>query len=226
MRKYILILFLLLNTVIHGQIFSTYYNENGITGRINVYNKIIDYKYRDQKRLDFNNNTDVACTITGYVKIRYVEFYSGKEYFTEKNFKLNLQPGRSSWVNCYYNPSSKVGMYEPISFYVEGVYFAQNNYQSSSYTSSSVGSKSYFTEKTIFFGENSESKQTAVYNTDGTCSAMGYILTEGHWEKGTSNGVYYIEGNVIYATWDDWLKETYMINNNTYSNYGLIMRKK
>ena len=211
----------LLSEVLTAQVFTTYYEKDGIWGRINTINKIIDYKSRDQNELRFYNEKDTRCKISGFVKIRYTELSTGKQDFKEKSFELSVNPGQNSIVNCYFNPSWSryVGIYEPVSFYVSNVSFVRQN------SASTNNSPRFFRTRTTFYGENHDSKQTDIYNNDGTCSAEGYTLVNDYWIKGTSQGQYHLEGNVIIVTWDDWLKETYVINQDQYYNGPLLMKR-
>ena len=212
----------LFSNIVTAQIFTTYYNQDGISGQINTINKIVDYKRQNQNELRFYNENDERCKITGYVKIRYTESRTGKQDFTQKRFDLSINPGQNSVVNCYFKPSwSKYGgIYEPISFYVENVSFS---HQRPAYTNISP---QFFRTRTTFYGENNDTKETATYNADGTCSSEGYTLVNGSWIKGTSRGQYHMEQNVIYVTWDDWLKEAYTITRGQYYNGPLIMKQQ
>lgn len=226
MKKFLLLLTLFIfSDIVNAQGFTTYYNQDGISGRINTINKIVDYKRRDQNELRFYNEKDESCKITGYVKIRYTELRTGKQDYTQKRFDLSVGPGQNSYVNCYFKPSwSRYGgIYEPVAFSVENVSFAKPR---SSNTDNSYNSPRFFRTRTAFYGETHDSKEHTVYNPDGTCSSEGYTLVDGSWVKGTSKGYYRIERNVIYVTWDNWLNEAYVLTRDQYHNGPIIMKRQ
>lgn len=82
----------------------------------------------------------------------------------------------------------------------------------------------FFATETVFYAQNSEAEQTVTYKPNGRCELIGYVLSDGYWIRGTSDGVYYMENGMINVTWDEWLHEKYRLNGNQYNNHGLIFR--
>lgn len=88
----------------------------------------------------------------------------------------------------------------------------------------SITGKLYFPKESVFYAQSNKAKQTVTYYTNGTCYCIGYILSEGYWVKGTSNGRYYIQNGIIHVIWDSWLNESYRLSNNSYKNDDLLFR--
>ena len=93
-------------------------------------------------------------------------------------------------------------------------------------TSNSTYTSHYFSLNTVFYAETPTIKNTVTYYPNGNCSSIGYILNEGYWMKGTSQGKYYIKNNTIYVTWDGEINERYNIVNNSYTDNGLCFKRK
>lgn len=115
-------------------------------------------------------------------------------------------------------------------WYGESVPIEQNNITHSTAQINQINNSnskhSYFPSNTIFYAETSTVRQTVTYYNNGTCTCIGYVLNDGYWVKGTSQGKYYIKNSIIYVIWDDWLKENYRLINNCYKNDELYFRRK
>lgn len=85
-------------------------------------------------------------------------------------------------------------------------------------------SKSYFRKETIFHAVDADNRLVVKYNPDGTCYIDGYIRDEECWLRATSEGRYYIKNSIIYVTWDEWVNESYKLENNRYNDNGLIYK--
>lgn len=89
-----------------------------------------------------------------------------------------------------------------------------------------ASTRRYFTRTTTFVNKESDSNQTVTYYPNGKCYCVGYILDDGDWVKGTADGRYYIQNNVIYVTWEECLDESYKLNGNQYMNGNSVYRMK
>lgn len=104
-------------------------------------------------------------------------------------------------------------------------YSTQTSSRSVNATSTS-SSKSFFSSETYFYGENENNRLGVTYYSNGTCYLSGYIRDNDNWIKGTSEGRYYIKNNTLYVIWDDWVNESYKLENNQYKNDGVIFKLK
>lgn len=102
-----------------------------------------------------------------------------------------------------------------------------SRYSGQSYSKSgNTNSKSYFSKKTYFYGEDANNRLGVTYYPNGTCYMDGYIREDESWIRGTSEGRYYIINGTLYVTWDDWVNENYKLENNQYKNDGVIFKLK
>lgn len=122
MNKFLLSILLSLCSIQYAYCqYSTYYNDGNVSGKIIEDQRIIDYKTRKINDLYFFNNSSQTHSVSGWVKVRYTEFRSGKTDYKEKRFNLTIQAGGKHKVNCYFKPSWSrySGKYEPVEFFVE-----------------------------------------------------------------------------------------------------------
>lgn len=221
-------LVLLIAFVANGQTYSRFYTNNQITAQIRAQGYKNNGVYPEH--IYIKNKTNTALTITGYMRIRFTEILRngdrGDIQYKVDTFSCTVPPCDESKVNDYFNPDLKNGVYEAVGFYIDEI---KERHQS---TSQEVGyQKLYFSELTTFHAEDATNKQTVTFNTDGTCQCIGWIYTDSHWLKGTSNGIYHIKKTdsnsyQIYTRWDEWLSEIYNVSNNKYQNGGLLFRKQ
>ncbi len=209
----------------YSQVFQTYYNDGPISIRVEQADKIVDYKTRRVQEVRIYNSSANVYEITGYVRVRFTELRTGKT--DSKDCRFNMRVSNSNYgkyVNTYFKPSWSIygGWTDQVSFYIESCRPLDS---SQLYSNQNVNiPKTYFRQKSTFYGEDASSKMEVTYYPNGTCKCTGYVLENDHWVKGTSDGVYYMQGNVIYVMWDEWLKENYTVNNSQYVNGGLILR--
>lgn len=84
----------------------------------------------------------------------------------------------------------------------------------------------YFKKATYFYGEDANNRLGVTYYPNGTCYLNGYIRDEDSWIKGASEGRYYIKNSTLYVTWDEWIDESYKLENNQYKNDGILFMLK
>lgn len=103
---------------------------------------------------------------------------------------------------------------------------SEQSYSKSDNAISNINSKSYFSKKTYFYREDENNRLGVTYYPNGTCYIDGYIREDGSWIRGTSEGRYYIKNNILYVTWDEWVNESYKLENNQYTNDGVLFKLK
>ncbi len=103
---------------------------------------------------------------------------------------------------------------------------SEHSYSKSVNAISNTNSKSYFKKATYFYGEDANNRLGVTYYPNGTCYLNGYIRDEDSWIKGTSEGRYYIKNSTLYVTWDEWIDESYKLENNQYKNDGVLFMLK
>ncbi len=103
---------------------------------------------------------------------------------------------------------------------------SEQSYSKSDNAISNTNSKSYFSKKTSFYGEDANNRLGAIYYPNGTCYLDGYIRDDESWIRGTSEGRYYIKNSTLYVTWDEWINESYKLENNQYKNDGVLFMLK
>lgn len=221
-------LFLFIAITTNGQTYSRFYTNNQITAQIRAQG----YKSKGvyPEHIYIKNKTNTALTITGYIRIRFTEIFRNGDHgdiqYKVDTFSCTVPPYDESIVNDYFNPDHKNGVYEAVGFYIDEI---KERHQS---TSQEIGyQKLYFSERTTFYAEDTTNKQTVTFNSDGTCQCVGWIYTDSHWMKGTSNGIYHIKKTSsnsyqIYTRWDEWLSEIYNVSNNKYQKDGLLFLKQ
>lgn len=92
--------------------------------------------------------------------------------------------------------------------------------------SDNTNSMSYFSKKTYFYGEDANNRLGVTYYPNGTCYIDGYIRDDENWIRGTSEGRYYIKNKTLLVTWNEWVNESYKLENNQYRNDGVLFKLK
>lgn len=151
---------------------------------------------------------DGSCTITdSESNIKTNGTYSIKEGI------INIKWEDGASEEYYYN-SYTYGRDE--------VFFWGHSFTQDDYDDEYIQKNGYFPGNTKFYGENESNRLSVIYSPDGKCSLDGYILEEGDWIYGSSEGKYHIKNDIIYVIWDDWINESYKLEDSQYTNEGVI----
>lgn len=208
-----------------SQVYTNYYsNGEGVVAKIVPRNKIVDYHTHSINELLFYNSASTSYEVTGWVKLRYTELRTGKTEYTEKRLKktVNSQVNYGSGVSTYFKPSwSRYGGYvDQEAFYIESCRPLRGGIYNSGASNSPI-QKQYFSNTMVYTHSSSDYWQSTTFSPNGTCTTEASILDEGVWVRGDSRGTYYIAGQNIYITWDEWVNETGAFTDNSKSQYKL-----
>lgn len=105
---------------ISAQTYTRFYSDNYVIAKIEAQGwKSTTGRYCEHLFLRLKSSE--AVQVSGYLRIRFTEKYSGNEFFKESYFTTSVYGGYPVKVNDYWNPDYKVGDYETVGFYIDSV---------------------------------------------------------------------------------------------------------
>lgn len=104
-----------------AQSYGRFYSDSYIIAKIEKQGYINSNHQVYPEHLYIRLKGNTAVTVTGYIKIRYIEEHSGKTHYKEKYFSMPIRTSGSHKVSDYYKPTSMNGYYETIGFYIDSV---------------------------------------------------------------------------------------------------------
>lgn len=167
-----------------GQQYTRFYSDDYIIAKIEQQG----YKTQhgtNSEHLYIRLKSQTPVTVSGYIKVRFIDFADGTKYYTEQYFS-NYVTMAKYCINDYYHPTTHIGDYETLEFYIDSVVPDQAVNEDTSDTDCQIQSEPaefvsmlkmhYAVCQDAYLYRLNEYNQFVLYYKDGRCF---------YYEKGT-----------------------------------------